>query len=76
MVAKNLFHDVLSRPVADRMELFTRLSENLQADPMAPQITQDEAVELDRRHVESLENPEAGYSIEEVDAMLKERRKQ
>ena len=76
MVAKNLLHDVLSLPVADRMELCTRLSENLQAEPLAPPITQDQAVELDRRHVESLENPEVGYSVEEVETMLKARRKQ
>lgn len=76
MVAKNLLHDVLSLPVADRMELCTRLSENLQAEPLAPPITQDQAVELDRRHVESLENHEVGYSVEEVETMLKARRKQ
>ena len=75
MVAKNLLHDVLSLPVADRMELFTRLCENLQDDPTAPPITESQAVELDRRYSESLKNPEIGYSIDEVEVMLKARRK-
>ncbi len=76
MVFKNLLREVLSLPVDDRMELFTRLSESLQSEPMAPPVSQDLSVELNRRYTESLEKPELGYSIEEVEAMLNARRKQ
>ena len=75
MVAENLLRDVLSLPVADRMELFTRLSESLQDDPTVPPLSQGQQGELDRRYAALLKNPDEGYSIEEVDAMLKARRK-
>ena len=75
MVAENLLRDVLSLPMADRMELSTRLCESLQDDPAAPPLSQAQTRELDRRHAMSLLNPDEGYSIEEVDSMLKARSK-
>jgi putative addiction module component (TIGR02574 family) len=75
MVAYNLLRDVLSLPVADRMELFERLRENLQEDPTALPLTQEQERELDRRYAAYLRNPDEGYSPEEVEAMLEARRK-
>jgi putative addiction module component (TIGR02574 family) len=75
MVAQNLLRDVLSLPVADRMELFERLRENLQEDPTALALSEEQARELDRRYAAFLRNPDEGYSIEEVEAMLKARRR-
>jgi putative addiction module component (TIGR02574 family) len=75
MVAKNLLHDVLSLPARDRMELFARLSDSLQEDSTFPPLSEPQERELDRRYAEFLKNPDEGYSVEQVDAMLKARRK-
>jgi putative addiction module component (TIGR02574 family) len=39
-------------------------------------LTPEQAQELDRRYAEFLANPEEGYSLEEVQAMLEARRRQ
>jgi putative addiction module component (TIGR02574 family) len=75
MVAPNLLRDVLSLPVADRMELFEGLRQNLQDDPAALALSEEQARELDRRYAAFLGNPDEGNSVEEVEAMLKARRK-
>ena len=75
MVAENLLRNVLSLPVAERMELFERLRENLQDDPAAAPLSKEQERELDRRYAAFLSNPNEGYSIEEVEGMLKARRK-
>jgi putative addiction module component (TIGR02574 family) len=75
MVAENLLRDVLSLPLEDREELFERLRQSIEEDPAALPLTPEQEDELDRRYQASLANPEEGYTLKEVEAMLKARRK-
>jgi putative addiction module component (TIGR02574 family) len=74
MVAENLIRDALSLPADDRMELCTRLCESLQGEPGTPPLSPAQTEELDRRYSSYLRNSDEGYTVEEVDAMLKLRR--
>jgi putative addiction module component (TIGR02574 family) len=75
MVAQNLLRDVLSLPVADRVDLFERLRDNLQVDPAALPLSKSQERELDQRYAAFLRHPDEGHSIEEVETMLAARQK-
>ncbi len=69
MVAKNLLHDVLALPPADRLELVRQLWDSLLDDPKSLPLTDATRQELDRRYEDYLRNPEEGSTWDEVEAL-------
>ena len=67
MVAKNLLHDVLALPPADRLELVRQLWDSLLDDPNSLPLTEATRQELDRRYEDYLRNPEEGSTWDEVE---------
>jgi putative addiction module component (TIGR02574 family) len=61
----------MALPAADRIELFERIRESLQNEPEAFPLSPAQEEELRRRYEEFLNDPEEGYSLEEVEAMLR-----
>lgn len=70
MVAKNLLDDVLALPVADRIELFKRLRDNLRNDPALFPMSDAHKRILDERLAEYELDPEEGSSWDEVEARI------
>lgn len=70
MVAKSLLDDVLALPVCDRMELYDRLFESLQADASAFPTSAEQRAEVDRRAEEMKRDPALGSSWAEVKARV------
>ena len=66
MVVKSLLDRILALPVTDRMELYERLLESLQADPSAFPLTADQREAIDRRAAEMKKDPTLGSSWAEV----------
>jgi putative addiction module component (TIGR02574 family) len=71
MVAKNLLHDALALPAADRQELAERLLESLRDDPEAGALTAAQRALLDQRLAEMDSDPDDDMSLDEVDAKLR-----
>jgi putative addiction module component (TIGR02574 family) len=70
MVARNLLADVLALPLADRMELFEHLRENLRNEPDLDPLTDDQARMLEERLDDYEANPNEGSTWEEVEARI------
>jgi putative addiction module component (TIGR02574 family) len=71
MVAKNLLHDVLSLPAADRQELAERIWDSLRSDPASTSLTESQKALLDQRLAEMEADPDDEMSLEDVDARLR-----
>jgi putative addiction module component (TIGR02574 family) len=70
MVARNLLADVLALPLADRLELFEHLRDNLRNEPDLDPLTDEQKRILDERLDDYEANPDEGSTWEEVEARI------
>ena len=70
MVARNLLADVLALPLADRVELFEHLRDNLRNEPDLDPLTEEQKRILEERLAEYDADPDEGSSWEEVEARI------
>ncbi|HSU65638.1 MAG TPA: addiction module protein [Tepidisphaeraceae bacterium] len=70
MVARNLLQDVLALPVAERLEFFEQLRQNLMSDPQVDPLTDDEKRLLDEGIAEVEADPQGGVPWDEVEAQI------
>ena len=70
MVAENLINNVLSLPIDDRLELYTRLRDSLQDHPQMDALSAEDKQVLDARAEDIERNPSDQSSWEDVEARL------
>lgn len=63
--------DILQLPVQERIHLVEMIWESIAAVPQAIEVSPELKAELDARLAEFEQNPEAGYSWDQVKAHLK-----
>lgn len=63
--------DILQLPVQERIQLVEMIWESIAAIPQAIEVSPELKTELDARLAEFEQNPEAGYSWDQVKAHLK-----
>jgi putative addiction module component (TIGR02574 family) len=74
MVAKNLLENVLALPVAERLELASRIWESVKDTPEAQALPDWQKEMLDERLRDMEENPDDEVSWEDVEAELRKRK--
>ena len=63
--------DILQLPVQERIQLVEMIWQSIAAIPQAIEVSPELKTELDARLAEFEQNPEAGYSWDQVKAHLK-----
>jgi putative addiction module component (TIGR02574 family) len=69
---KNLVAEILALPVTERVRLVEAIWDSIATVPEAMPLTQWQREELDRRLAEYEDDPEAGSSLEEVFARIRQ----